>query len=409
MSKIIQHDLFKVKADSIMVLNAFRSDILTLLKFYGSKMLEELKLLYENNNDKGNLQNLKNFIFEVDNVKQCIKNRIAEDDKSGAHSRVFQIVGEGIFINLIKAVGGLDAFLQLYQSAEYDDSFKLRVLNTEKIENINARYVLLPELDCDYSEKLWQFFDSGDYEYEEGLDIDIENSFINMYRRAVEYADLKGFASLAIPVYEPCLLGGSWIMPFQVCQTAVDQDNGFSESKMQVYITLYEEIYTQATEVKYELSRYINGEYIKANEVNQTFATGEKYVPILLPAIDKDGKRAKTFVEVLNDYIERYTVQNHKKVSDIYNKISLDRRAFSLYKSGKEKPSKRKIIELAIALNLPLADAERFLQSAGYVFLESDTAERILKQNIAFSCYDIVKINDELYRAGIEKLIGCTE
>ena len=95
-----------------------------------------------------------------------------------------------------------------------------------------------------------------------------------------------------------------------------------------------------------------------------------------------------------------------EKNSAIYNAAKMDRRLFSKIMSDRNyKPSKDTAIALVLALHLNLEQAEDLLKRAGYSLSHSNKRDIVIEYFIREEVYDLMVINDVLYKLG-EKKIG---
>ena len=112
--------------------------------------------------------------------------------------------------------------------------------------------------------------------------------------------------------------------------------------------------------------------------------------------------RRKTFTETLMWYIAK----TGKTDSAIYNSALMDRRLFSKIMSDRNyKPSKDTAVALVLALHLNLEQAEDLLKRAGYSLSHSNKRDIVIEYFIREEVYDLMVINDVLYKLG-EKKIG---
>lgn len=107
-----------------------------------------------------------------------------------------------------------------------------------------------------------------------------------------------------------------------------------------------------------------------------------------------ENKDDNTFQTKLFNYID----SKNLKDSDVYNKVSIDRRLFSKIRSNKNyHPSKETIILLGIALELSEDELEDLLTSASYSLPMNTTYDLIIRFCFKERIYDLNQINEFLY------------
>lgn len=110
----------------------------------------------------------------------------------------------------------------------------------------------------------------------------------------------------------------------------------------------------------------------------------------------------RSFVDKMLEHI------NKKQLKDsvVYKAAQVDRRLFSKIVSDRTyKPAKDTCIAFALALQLPLDDANDLLSRAGYTLSHSSKRDVIIEYFIREQIYNLNDINDVLYRLG-QKVLG---
>lgn len=109
--------------------------------------------------------------------------------------------------------------------------------------------------------------------------------------------------------------------------------------------------------------------------------------------------RENYFTEQMFAFIDR----SGQKDSNIYKKALIDRRLFSKIRSNKKYiPSKKTVIALCLALELPRKDADKLLSSAGYSLSRADDFDLIIAFCIDKKIYDFFDVNEALVHFGFE-------
>ena len=114
-----------------------------------------------------------------------------------------------------------------------------------------------------------------------------------------------------------------------------------------------------------------------------------------------ERSRNQTFVERLTALIGVRDVRD----SVIYKAAQIDRRLFSKMMSDSQyKPSKDTAVALALALQLPLTQANDLLSRAGYTFSHSDKRDIVIEYFFRERIYDLIDINIVLDKLGLKPI-----
>lgn len=92
--------------------------------------------------------------------------------------------------------------------------------------------------------------------------------------------------------------------------------------------------------------------------------------------------------------------------AECYKRAGLDRRVFSKIRSNPDyQPKKTTVLALAIGLKLSVHEAKKLLERAGYGFSSASRQDLIVQFFLEKEIYDIIKINEVLYKYG-QSLLG---
>ena len=91
--------------------------------------------------------------------------------------------------------------------------------------------------------------------------------------------------------------------------------------------------------------------------------------------------------------------------TEVYKRVSIDRRLFSKLRLVKEyNPSRDTAIKLAIALELDLLETESLIKKAGYAIGNSNKRDLIIKYFIENGIYNLTMLNEMLFAFGEDTL-----
>lgn len=106
----------------------------------------------------------------------------------------------------------------------------------------------------------------------------------------------------------------------------------------------------------------------------------------------------KNFREQLLSLIESRSVKN----SEVYNVANVSAKVFSDIRTKENyQPSKKTAIAFALAIELPLDEAQNLLAAAGYTLSEAIELDAAIISCIRRKIFDIDAVNDELYKKNL--------
>lgn len=163
-----------------------------------------------------------------------------------------------------------------------------------------------------------------------------------------------------------------------------------------------------------KVEAYIDEKYIGAHDDSRYRMSNLKFIknaakmyePSQPAPFTFESKRMSAIEDFIGDLDESFSqtllrIIDAKGKTDVevYKRANLDRKLFSKIRSQKGyMPSKRTAIALAIALELTLDETEDLLERAGYALSHSQKFDVIIEYFIINSRYDIIEINEVLFK-----------
>ncbi|MDR0501138.1 MAG: hypothetical protein LBG97_07885 [Coriobacteriales bacterium] len=102
-----------------------------------------------------------------------------------------------------------------------------------------------------------------------------------------------------------------------------------------------------------------------------------------------------TFMARLIHYIDNCEIEDIKQDSDLYRRAGISRQLFARYRAG-DAPGKDKVIAIALALQLNLAETKDLLESVGFSLSNAYLFDVIIRCAIIAGEYDVYAINTVL-------------
>ena len=257
------------------------------------------------------------------------------------------------------------------------------------------------------------------------------------YKKSLELAKENGLKSVAFPLISSGAYGYPKELALKVATAAIKDfllgQDGTED--MEVYLTIFDkESFIVSEKLIDEIKEYIDDNY--SEESSFPFCVEEK------PDIRAERKRrirrelhervngtqeckitedfrsslfyAYDLSDELDNLDENFSEMllrliDEKGMTDVecYKKANVDRKVFSKLRNTKEyKPSKTTAVAFALALELPMSEAKKMIESAGYSLTHSNKFDVIIEYFIKNEKYDIFEINEVLFEFD-QKLLGC--
>ena len=147
------------------------------------------------------------------------------------------------------------------------------------------------------------------------------------------------------------------------------------------------------------IERYLNDHLIETERGSQGFgSTGKDISADTVDKYIKDNIDKFKLIRLIDKYKEEKGIT---KDSEIYNKAQISKQLFHKIRNG-EHVNKRTIFSIALGLELPLSKAEEFLKAGGYSISNTDKFDLIMKWCFENKYYNIMSIDEVLYKNDIE-------
>lgn len=229
------------------------------------------------------------------------------------------------------------------------------------------------------------------------------------YRSSLELALEHGCQTVAFPL----ISSGAYGYPKdQALKVAVDTIGDFLLCHdMTVYLVIFDRAaYTIGGKLFSNIAAYIDDHYVDEHTKSRRDMSLEAE-----PMESKLWCASASFSldEALSQLDESFSQMLLRKIDErgitdaqCYKKANIDRKLFSKIRSDIHyKPSKPTAMAFAIALELPLEEAQELLQKAGFAFSHASKFDIIVEYFIAHQNYNIFEINEALF-AFDQSLLG---
>lgn len=257
-----------------------------------------------------------------------------------------------------------------------------------------------------------------------------EGCLKSCYENALQLAEERGCQSIAFPL----LSTGTYGFPKETgLQVAVDAFTSFlKESEMEITLVVFgEEAVKLSGQLVEEVRSFVDESYEKLTlkseyrrESSFLMACRERFFSTKV-ILDKNLsacpeeeveafppiKSLESLLEnVNNTSFEKHLQQLIKKKgfknSEVYAAANLSKQYFSKLLKGQVKPSKEKVLALALGLQLNRDEAVDFLRIAGYALSPISRTDIIVEYFISRKDYNVIKLDIVLFDYGLAPLSG---
>ena len=123
------------------------------------------------------------------------------------------------------------------------------------------------------------------------------------------------------------------------------------------------------------------------------------------PSKEKIEERLRRIKATFPQYLLNFIAERGFDEIDVYKRAHLDRRIFSKLRNQKDyMPSKRTVLLIIFAMELPLDEALRLLGKGGYSLSELSRKDVIIKFFLENQIYDLFLVNEVLDHYGFKPL-----
>lgn len=244
------------------------------------------------------------------------------------------------------------------------------------------------------------------------------------YVSSMELARQHHLKSIAFPLISSGIYGYPKDLALEVAISAI---GGYIlKHDLMVYLVVYDvKAFVVSAKVFGSVEKFIDDNYVEehgkvflnrvdnasAYQPNLPYDSLEKAVErdAIQPRSHRDledffAHQDSPFAEHLFHLIDRKRMRD----TDVYHRANIDRRLFSRIRSDKHyNPSKSTALALAIALRLNLDETQDLLRRAGYTLSNSSKMDLIIRYHIEEGKYDIMEINQVLFKFDQPLLGSC--
>ena len=232
------------------------------------------------------------------------------------------------------------------------------------------------------------------------------------YRTSLELAKENGCESVAFPLISSGIYG---YPKDQALKVAIDVVSDFLlENEMTVYIVVFDKTaFSISGKLFSDITEYIDDNYVDERIILRRKRAQMDSAAPMLYCMESRAECDKPMASSRCDKVDGLIIELDESFSEMllrkidecgmtdvqcYKKANVDRKLFSKIRSDASyRPSKPTAIAFAIALELPLAEAEDLLRKAGFALSHSNKFDIIIEYFIKNGIYNIFEINQVLF------------
>lgn len=117
-----------------------------------------------------------------------------------------------------------------------------------------------------------------------------------------------------------------------------------------------------------------------------------------------DDALKEVYTDSFEKHLQKLINKKGLKNSEVYTAANISKQYFSKLLKGQVKPSKEKVLALAVGLRLNLDETVDFLRLAGYAFSPISQTDVVVKYFIIHEDYSVMKIDIALFDYGLDPL-----
>ena len=124
----------------------------------------------------------------------------------------------------------------------------------------------------------------------------------------------------------------------------------------------------------------------------------------MLPAETLDDVLKGIYTESFEKHLQQLINKKGLKNAEVYAAANINKQYFSKLLKGKVRPSKEKVLALAVGLHLNMDETVDFLGLAGYAFSPISQTDAVVRYFIEHENYNVIKIDMVLFDYGLDPL-----